>query len=212
MCFLCIYYKKYIGLDKSGYQIVFLFLDENICCGYSLEVPRQGPSDEYPQHMFLSRNKKNMDIFWLKKKHLIKSYEIVGGIANGVVLIGLQCCIRSCQTWVCTICMYHLFRKIDVWTRCSKISFIELSHPLQLRDFNRRMKGERTDVICPQKWTNTDRKPPYVIGKEVRATEKWMVKEWMWSVPRNDWLLGLGWYRSGAGPFMLYTLQLLGIS
>ena len=27
-----------IGLDKSGY-IVFLLLDKNICCGYSLEVP-----------------------------------------------------------------------------------------------------------------------------------------------------------------------------
>ena len=27
-----------IGLDKSGYQVIsFLFLDENICCGYTLE-------------------------------------------------------------------------------------------------------------------------------------------------------------------------------
>ena len=33
--------EKYIGLDKSGYQvIIFLFLNENICCGYSLEAPR----------------------------------------------------------------------------------------------------------------------------------------------------------------------------
>ena len=23
-----------------------------MCCGYSLEVPRQGASNEYPQHMF----------------------------------------------------------------------------------------------------------------------------------------------------------------
>ena len=29
-----------IGLDKTGYQsIFFLFLHENICCGYSVEVP-----------------------------------------------------------------------------------------------------------------------------------------------------------------------------
>ena len=48
-------------------QKVFLFLDENICCGYSLEVPHWGTSYEYPQHMFLSRNKKNMASFWLKK-------------------------------------------------------------------------------------------------------------------------------------------------
>ena len=29
----------------------------NIDCGYSLEPPRQGGSNEYPQYMFLSRNK-----------------------------------------------------------------------------------------------------------------------------------------------------------
>ena len=29
-----------------------IFLLENICCGYSLEVPHWGISNEYPQHMF----------------------------------------------------------------------------------------------------------------------------------------------------------------
>ena len=51
--------------------IFFLFLNENICCGYSLEVPRRGTSDEYPQHMYLSRNKKN--IIWIPP--LICSYD-----------------------------------------------------------------------------------------------------------------------------------------
>ena len=32
---------------------------QNIDCGYSLEPPRRGGSNEYPQSMFLSRNKKN---------------------------------------------------------------------------------------------------------------------------------------------------------
>ena len=31
----------------------------SIDCGYSLEPPRRGGSNEYPQSMFLSRNKKN---------------------------------------------------------------------------------------------------------------------------------------------------------
>ena len=31
----------------------------NIDCGYSIEPPRRGGSNEYPQSMFLSRNKKN---------------------------------------------------------------------------------------------------------------------------------------------------------
>ena len=32
---------------------------QNIDCGYSLEPPRRGGSNEYRQSMFLSRNKKN---------------------------------------------------------------------------------------------------------------------------------------------------------
>ena len=32
---------------------------QNIDCGYSLEPPRIGGSNEFPQSMFLSRNKKN---------------------------------------------------------------------------------------------------------------------------------------------------------
>ena len=31
--------------------ISFLFLHENICFGYSLEVPLRGASNGYPQHM-----------------------------------------------------------------------------------------------------------------------------------------------------------------
>ena len=47
--------------------IFFLFLHKNICCGYSLEVPNRGISNEYPQHMFMWRNKKISTIFGLKK-------------------------------------------------------------------------------------------------------------------------------------------------
>ena len=32
---------------------------QNIDCGYSLEPPRRGGSKEYPQSMFVNRNKKN---------------------------------------------------------------------------------------------------------------------------------------------------------
>ena len=44
----------------------FLFLKENICCGYSLEAPHLAASKEYPQHMFSLRNKKNIYlIIWI---------------------------------------------------------------------------------------------------------------------------------------------------
>ena len=38
------------GEGGAGIHIIhvfFLFLHENICCGYSLEVPHQGTSNEY---------------------------------------------------------------------------------------------------------------------------------------------------------------------
>ena len=40
-------------------SIFFPISAQNIDCGYSLEPPRRGGSNEYPQYMFLSRNKKN---------------------------------------------------------------------------------------------------------------------------------------------------------
>ena len=39
--------------------IIFHISAQNINCGYWLEAPRRGGSNEYPQSMFLSRNKKN---------------------------------------------------------------------------------------------------------------------------------------------------------
>ena len=44
--------------DKKK-MIFFIFLLKNIDCGYSLEPPRRGGSNKYPQSMFLSKNKKN---------------------------------------------------------------------------------------------------------------------------------------------------------
>ena len=38
---------------------IFHISAQKIDCGYSLEPPRRGGSNEYPQSMFLSRNKKN---------------------------------------------------------------------------------------------------------------------------------------------------------
>ena len=38
---------------------IFLIFAQNIDCGYTLEPPRGGGSNEYPQSMFWSKNKKN---------------------------------------------------------------------------------------------------------------------------------------------------------
>ena len=45
---------------------------QNIDCGYSLEPPRRGGSNEYPQSMFLSRNNKNNVYPWKHQFYDIK--------------------------------------------------------------------------------------------------------------------------------------------
>ena len=54
---------KILPPKNENFQIknsdIFHISVQNIDCGYSLEPPRRGGSNEYPQCMFLSRNKKN---------------------------------------------------------------------------------------------------------------------------------------------------------
>ena len=45
-----------ISLEKNDYFNIFA---QNIDCGYTLEPPHRGSSNEYPQSMFWSKNKKN---------------------------------------------------------------------------------------------------------------------------------------------------------
>ena len=41
-----------VKLGFTGVYIIFLISAHNIDCGYSLEPPRRGGSNEYPQSMF----------------------------------------------------------------------------------------------------------------------------------------------------------------
>ena len=41
-----------VKLGFTGVYITFLISAQNIDCGYSLEPPRRGGSNEYPQSMF----------------------------------------------------------------------------------------------------------------------------------------------------------------
>ena len=53
-----VYHQKDENLQIKNYDN-FHISAQNIDCGYSLEPPRRGGSNEYPQSMFLSTNKKN---------------------------------------------------------------------------------------------------------------------------------------------------------
>ena len=46
------------NIQQKNFDI-FLIFAQNIDCGYTLEPPRRGGSNEYPQSMFWSKNKKN---------------------------------------------------------------------------------------------------------------------------------------------------------
>ena len=50
------------GCKNDNFQMkffdIFLIFDQNIDCGYTLEPPQRGGSNEYPQSMFWSKNKK----------------------------------------------------------------------------------------------------------------------------------------------------------
>ena len=56
-------YRNFHLQKAKNFQIkhsdIFHISAQNIDCGYSLEPPRRGGSNEYPQSMFLSRYKKN---------------------------------------------------------------------------------------------------------------------------------------------------------
>ena len=49
--------KNWKFSDKNSY--IFHISAQNIDCGYSLEPPHRGGSNECPQYMLLSRNKEN---------------------------------------------------------------------------------------------------------------------------------------------------------
>ena len=57
-------YGKFQFQKTENFQIknsdIFHIFAQNIDYGYSLEPPRRGGFNEYPQSMFLSRNKKIM--------------------------------------------------------------------------------------------------------------------------------------------------------
>ena len=56
-------YRDFLSFKIENFQLkmfdIFLIFAQNIDCGYTLEPPRRGGSNESPQSMFWSKNKKN---------------------------------------------------------------------------------------------------------------------------------------------------------
>ena len=67
--------KPHFYIEKLGFTgvyIIFLISAQNIDCGYSLEPPRQGGSNEYPQSMFWAE-------IWKISEFFIWKISIFGG-------------------------------------------------------------------------------------------------------------------------------------
>ena len=60
-----IYWEFYLQKKNEKFQIKNSYIlhvsDQNLNCGYSLEPPRRGGSNEYPQFMFLAEIRKIMN-------------------------------------------------------------------------------------------------------------------------------------------------------
>ena len=83
---------------------IFHISAQNIDCGYSLEPPRRGGSNEYPQSMFLSRNKKN-NIYPCKPQF----YYIKVGYKGRQNYIGK---FSWCESWYTPSCMAQAYMQL----------------------------------------------------------------------------------------------------
>ena len=58
------YTEMFLVCKNVHFQMIFLYIflifAQNIDCGYTLEPPQRGGSNEYPQSMFWSKNKKKV--------------------------------------------------------------------------------------------------------------------------------------------------------
>ena len=80
--FCTIHQRKHYENTIKKKTDIFHISAQNIDCGYSLELPRRGGSNEYPQSMFLCRNKKN-NVYPCKPQF----YYIKVGFSVGVKII-----------------------------------------------------------------------------------------------------------------------------
>ena len=64
---------------------IFLIFAQNIDCGYKLEPPRRGGSNEYPQSMFWSKNKK----IGMPLQTPVSLYK--SGVQGGILFMDMFC-------------------------------------------------------------------------------------------------------------------------
>ena len=125
-----------------------LFLDENIFYGYSLEAPHWGTSNEYPQLMFSSRNKKDISIFWVKKAPYLLLWKGVKKKKKKRKIVWhhlwIYCMIHTCHKLWTKICEIRQNFKGDLTKFCE----IFLNHNSVLCLFLHKICGLMVRKFC----------------------------------------------------------------
>ena len=97
-----------VKLGSSGVYIIFLISAQNIDCGYSLEPPHRGGSNEYPQSTFWAEIWKNIRFFSFENFHFF---------GNKTFSIFEQACFRN--VWLnqhlSLLCPIRKIINIAVW-------------------------------------------------------------------------------------------------
>ena len=79
-------FVKKMKLFSRTILVFFLILAQNINCGYTLEPPRRGGSDEYPHSMSWSKNKKK----WYTSAAPVFLYK--SGVQWGILFMDMFSC------------------------------------------------------------------------------------------------------------------------
>ena len=104
-----------VKLGFTGEYTIFLFLLKNIDCGYSLEPPRRGGSNEYPQSMFLSRNKKKYQNFLSENFHFpVIKFSVY--LNRRVLVMGSSGGFCWSPMWYMWVPFFHVLH--NCWLNC----------------------------------------------------------------------------------------------
>ena len=110
-----------VKLGFSGVYIIFLISAQNKDCGYSLEPPRRGGSNKYPQSMFWAQIWKNIRIFLSENFHfLVAKFSVY--LNKHVFVMILETICMKCQILFCGIFSYFSQKtEFDIWSKLSPL-------------------------------------------------------------------------------------------
>ena len=98
------FYIVKLGFTRA--YIIFLISAQKHRLWYSLEPPRRGGSNEYPQSMFLSRNMKNIRFVLSENPHiLVVKFSVYSNrhvfVMHDIFIPGIQPKRKACHQCIC---------------------------------------------------------------------------------------------------------------